>query len=412
MKNFKIVFVVLLSSLILMMSGCGKSKNVTITLWERMEPEMQQVFDELAAEFMDQNPNITIVRKHDTLQDIADNLEQAISQRQAPDLIYFDSNYVGMLEDRNLIEPVTDFVSQDFLNRFSDSTLENGNIDGIQYSVPVVIQNMLVLVYNKAYIQTPPEAWDELVTTALSRRSNTEDAENAVYGFLAPETYYFWLMSIYNAYGGKVFDENSNLILDTEIMTQALEFAKSITENYGVGFSGMQSDDFFTKFLTNKAAMIIVNSSIVPKLIGSDIDYAVFQLPLLPNGTRITSFFSTSGYSIIKGTSQNKKESIEQFLEFMLSPDNNAKMAAASMQVPAGTAAAETDMIINNEYISSLLPSVESSVPLPCNIEQRAVWNTISSELEKVLYENKAPVDAAEAMKEQIEEQIERMHND
>ena len=96
----------------------------------------------------------------------------------------------------------------------------------------------------------------------------------------------------------------------------------------------------------------------------------------------------------------------------MLSPDNNAKMAAASMQVPAGTAAAETDMIINNEYISSLLPSVESSVPLPCNIEQRAVWNTISSELEKVLYENKAPVDAAEAMKEQIEEQIERMHND
>ena len=411
MKNKKYIFAILCFLLILLVSGCGQPKAVTVTVWERMEPEAQMVFDKLATEFMEANPHIIIVHKYDTMENLEDNIEQAISEKKAPDLVYLNKVYVGRLYERNLIVPVTEFVSQEFINSFNSIAIESGSIKGIPYSLPYIIGNDVSLIYNKQYVKEAPETWDDLVRAALSVRHNTEDYENAVYGFLTNEEEPYWFTGIYHAFGGRVFDDNYNPTLNNKAMVQALQFTKDITQEYGIGFPGMSLDDIINKFNSENAGMVFMIKWFLPEYKNTGIDFGVAPMPLLPNGERIMPYSDTSGFCIIAERDGHKNEAITEFLEFLFKPENNAMFAVASMMAPTITAAAQTATIKDDEYQSYYLSTINYTIAEPCVVEYSEIRKAIDSELKLVLVDNKDPAEAAEAMQQKAEEGIERNTN-
>ncbi len=132
---------------------------------------------------MAENPHITLVREHYETEDLRTQFQTAALAGQGPELIYGPSDNIGLFSTAGIIAPVTDYVSGDFLSGFMQNALDDGNIGGIQYSVPDINGNQIALVYNKALVSEAPDTWDELVAAAKEVR-DVADTANATYGFL------------------------------------------------------------------------------------------------------------------------------------------------------------------------------------------------------------------------------------
>jgi len=382
------------------------TEPVTITIWEQMDPSAQDVFDEVAAAFMAEYPDITVVREHYETEDLRTQFQTAALAGQGPELIYGPSDNIGLFSTAGIIAPVTDYVSADFLAGIAENALGDGNIGGVQYSVPDINGNQIALVYNKALVSEAPDTWDELVATALTVRANTDDAENATYGFLYNEKEPFWFIGIFNGFGGDVMDDSYNPTLNTEAMVKALQFAKDVTQTYNVGLSGMDYDTEDGMFKEGKAGMILMGAWAWSSYQEAGMDIGIVPGPVLPGGNRMTFYSSTKGYSVSVSADPAKKDAIEKFFNFVFMPENNAKFALANSQAPTVKAAAELDEIKNNELQQIAVSTIEYTVPMPIVAEMRAIWDAIKPELSAVLYEGKDPADAAEAMQEAAVEGI------
>ena len=408
-RQFAILLALVMLSCLLL--GCRKAESnespeqggvnpVTITIWEQMESDARTVFKETVNAFMGEYPHITVIHEHYAAEDLRNELRLAASGGKGPDIIYGSSNNIVMLLSEDIIVPVTDYVSDEFLDNIASNALKDGNIGGKQYSIPDISGSHIVLVYNKSLVAKAPETWEELVAASLEIRADTDDAENATYGFLYNEKEPFWFIGIFNGFGGEVMDDEYNPTLNTEAMVKALQFAKDITQVYGVGLSGMDYGLEDSKFKTGNAGMILMGlwSWEIYKEAGLDIGIA--PGPVLPGGNRMTFYSSTFGYSITSYADTSKEDAIEKFMEYVFRPENNAKFAVANLQPPTVIAAADMDIIKNNEFMQFAVATIEDTVPMPIVSEMRAIWDAIRPELALVLYEDKEPAEAAAAMQE------------
>lgn len=382
------------------------SEPVTITLWEQMDPAAQDVFDEVAAAFMDEYPHITVVREHYETEDLRTQFQTAALAGQGPELLYGPSDNIGLFSTAGIIAPVTDYVSDEFLAGIAENALGDGNLGGVQYSVPDINGNQIALLYNKAMVSEAPDTWEELVAAALTVRANTDDAENAQYGFLYNEKEPFWFIGIFNGFGGDVMDENYNPTLDTDAMVKALEFSRDVTAVDGIMLSGADYDTADGAFKEGKAAMILNGAWSWSSYKEAGLDIGVAPGPVLPGGNRMTFYSSTKGYSISISTDPAKKEAIAEFFDFVFMPENNAKFALANSQAPTVMAAAELDVIKNDPLQQDAVATIQYTVPMPIVAEMRAIWDAIKPELASVLYEGKDPAEAAAAMQEAAVEGI------
>lgn len=401
------VKLMLLAVLSLLMLACGGGKEkaadspskTEIVLWEQMEPAVRTMYLELVDEFMAANPEVVVKVAHYSNEDLRTQFQNASLAGQGPDLVYGPNDNIGIFLVSDLIKPVTEVVTIDFLGKFDKNTLDTGQVNDMYYSLPEFNGNQIALLYNKDIIAEAPVAWDEFLAEALAVRSiDNRNKENSMYGFLYNEREPFWFIGFYHGYGGDVFDADYNPTLNNDAMVKALQFAADVRGKYGLGEAGMDYGVADQLFKQGKAAFILNGAWSWKEYEEAGINLGIAPMAKLPGGDTPLFTSASKGYSISTDVTDDKYEAIAKFFDFIFEAERNAAISVAQAQAPAITAAREVESVKNDELMQASIATIDATVPMYIVPEMRAVWDAMRPNLEAVINGQMTAEQAAEKM--------------
>jgi multiple sugar transport system substrate-binding protein len=228
------------------------------------------------------NPDITVKLEVQSW----DNLEKVVSTKvqagEAPD-IYNGGPFAGFVGDE-LLYPVEDVVSEDTFSDFQGSFLENAEVEGTAYALPLIASARALFVNNALLEQAGVEAptdWDSLLDAAtkvsalgggvagygMPLGSEEAQAEAAV-----------WLWG-----GGGSFGDASEITIDTpENLVGAEQIKKMIDAGATQADPGAtQRSPLMDIFIQGKIGMQVG----LPPTVGQieegnpDLDYSIVPIP-------------------------------------------------------------------------------------------------------------------------------------
>ncbi|MDQ2661414.1 MAG: extracellular solute-binding protein [Actinomycetota bacterium] len=128
----------------------------------------QGLWEDVIAGFEEENSDITVNLEVQSW----DNLESVITTKiqggEAPD-IYNGGPFAGFAAD-GLLYPAEEVTSPAVFSDFQDSFIENAEIDGTAYALPLIASARALFVNNalleQAGVAAPPTTWDELLDAA------------------------------------------------------------------------------------------------------------------------------------------------------------------------------------------------------------------------------------------------------
>ncbi len=236
----------------------------------------------------------------------------AITAGQGPDIGYMYSEMLSDFIDMGTLEPLTDY--------FSDEEKENyiyfdkGNINGIQYTLPIVVGNPSVLfcnmdILNASGFTEPPKTWEDFVLYATKIKEDSPDvqpfqqqwAENSIGGLNSIFYPYLWQS------GGNIFSEDGKtLTLDSPEALEAAQFLYDLKFKHDIlpdSSTSMTESDVKDAFIARKVAMAVIGSTLSSDLDkeGINWDYSTS----LVNKTGGT-FFAADAL-VLLSSSQNKE---------------------------------------------------------------------------------------------------------
>jgi len=142
---------------------------VTLLVWDKFTDDAETV-DQIVANFMAENPHITVIREVFETDQMRDIVNTAIASGTGPDVIYYDAGpgYAGLLADAGLLLPLTDYaVEYGWTERITPtSAVEGSTLDGVFYGMPLAF-DLIGIFYNQTLIDeaglTAPRTFDELI---------------------------------------------------------------------------------------------------------------------------------------------------------------------------------------------------------------------------------------------------------
>ena len=128
----------------------------------------QGLWEDVIAGFEEENSDVTVNLEVQSW----DNLESVITTKiqggEAPD-IYNGGPFAGFAAD-GLLYPAEEVVSPAVFSDFQDSFIENAEVDGTAYALPLIASARALFVNNalleQAGVTAPPATWDELLDAA------------------------------------------------------------------------------------------------------------------------------------------------------------------------------------------------------------------------------------------------------
>lgn len=148
----------------------SNEEKIELNIWDlRTEGAGAKMIDEIIAEFMKENPNITVKRTAFKVADLRNTIKPAINSGEGPDIFSYDAGagYLGVLANAGLALDLTSHAEELGWNeRFHDwaldKTIYNGKLFGIANEL-----EMLGVFYNKKMFEEagvkPPASYDEFI---------------------------------------------------------------------------------------------------------------------------------------------------------------------------------------------------------------------------------------------------------
>ncbi|WP_418965509.1 maltose ABC transporter substrate-binding protein [Cetobacterium sp.] len=380
-------------------STIALAKSTEITLWEQMEPAVRPTYIKIVDEFMKKNPDVKVNVVHYSNEDLRTQFQNASLAGQGPDIVYGPNDNIGIFMVSDLIKPIDKVVSGDLIKKFNEGALKSGMYDNQLYLLPEFLGNQIALLYNKSMVPNAPKTWDEFLKVAKSNRAvDPKDKANSKYGFLYNEKEPFWFVGFYNGFGGEIFDSKNNPTLDNKAMVEALTFVRDIRTKHDLGEAGMDYDIASQLFKQGKAAMILNGAWSWKEYEDAGINLGVAPMPI-PSKNGYALFTNASkGYSLSENTSDDKKEALNKFFDYIFSPEINAEISLNQSQAPGIEAARELPQVKNDKLMQDSIETIKYTVPMPVVPEMRAIWDAVRPNLEAVLNGKMTPEEAAKKM--------------
>jgi maltose-binding protein MalE len=403
MKTWIKVLTVLAMALSLIACGKKEVEKKEIVVWETMDVNDRKAFVNIVDEFMKENPSIKISVTHYEGEQLRVNFQNATLAGQGPDIIYAPNDTIGIFTVSDLIKPVDEIVSKEFLNSIDPAALESGAISGVYYQIPAIRGNQIALLYNKNMVKEAPKNWDEFLKVASKfQKVDKNNPENSTYGLLYLEKEPYWFIGWYNGFGGKVMNDKYEPTLNNDAMVKALQFVYDIRNKYNLGEAGMDYDMSAEMFKQGKTAFTLNGPWSWNDYVKAGIDLGITPM-VMPEGRNAVFYSATKGYSISNELPEDKYEDVNKFFEFIFMPENNAKFALAQSQIPTVIAARDLEEIKGNALIQSSIATVKDTTHMPIVAEMRAIWDGMRPNLEAVINGQMTPKEAAAKMQQDAE---------
>ncbi len=151
--------------------SAAQDDNIELRIWDQFTDEAGNAAAEaIYAAFMEQNPNVTIVREAIALDQMRQTANTALASGTGPDIIFYDAGpgYAGVLANAGLLLPLDAFAEQYGWNdRIATQSLEATSLDNQLYGLPLLV-DLIGLYYNKTVFDqegwAAPQTVEELKT--------------------------------------------------------------------------------------------------------------------------------------------------------------------------------------------------------------------------------------------------------
>lgn len=142
---------------------------VEFRVWDQFTGPDSEVVDQLYAMFMEQHPDVDIVREVIDFQQMQQTVNTALASGTGPDAVYYGTGpaYSGVLADAGLITSLEEMAEQyGWTDRVAAAALEQAEIDGELYALPLEI-DLIGMYVNKDIMDEngweTPETIDEMI---------------------------------------------------------------------------------------------------------------------------------------------------------------------------------------------------------------------------------------------------------
>lgn len=331
--------------------GTSDDGSTTLTMWHNSTTGPgKQYWEDAAAAFHDENPDVTIKVTSIQNEDMDGKLQTAVNSGDMPDI--FMARGGGKLADivsAGAVKDLTDLIDDDVKEAFGDAPFSAFSVDGKIYGMPSAVLPGGIFysqdLFEQAGIASEPTTMDELedAVDKLKAAGIQPIALGAKDAWPAAHWYYFFAV---RACGEDII---SNLATDADFSDQCwLTAAENLADFVAV-------EPFNSGFLTtsaqegaNSSAGLVANHKAAMELMGAwDVgviagltpdeqplpDLGWFPFPAVDGGDGAPGAMmgGVDGYSC----SADSPEACEQFLNFISSKEWQENYAVAFQTIPA-----------------------------------------------------------------------------
>ncbi|MRN51817.1 sugar ABC transporter substrate-binding protein [Paenibacillus monticola] len=261
-----------------------------------------------------------------------------------------------------------------FANVLTEGVLSTMQINGVQYGVPVLRGNHLVVYYNKEIYASAPMTWD--VFEEAAPKLFAQD----IVPIGADLKQSYWFIPFLSAFGGWPVEAGKPNIATPE-MKQALKFIRDKMDQ-GVLVSLDGSTELLEQFIEGKVGAIICGEWIYNHLDKHMKDkLAVCQLPVI-EGRQSLSMSSSIGliypnHSLLS----EEREDLLSFTRFMLSDECQSMWAVNVQRIPAHEGVLKRVAASTTPNKKAILSLLDNTRPMPTHPFMIQVWDSMNAGL-------------------------------
>lgn len=359
-----------------------KEKEKEIVIWHEFDGPGDtsiEVLEEICALYSERN-RIKVTSKVFSLQDLAHRIREINKTGFGPHMIMAPGDMTTFAKSGCYSKVEKEFIRGDL----SDDMLSTMQYNSVQYGVPILTGNHLVLYYNNKIIEKRPESWDDIEQLADGLK-----AKNIIpMGADFKQSY--WLIPFLAAYGGWPIKDDKPSI-NTEEMKQAMQFIRDqLDANVIVSLDG--STELIEQFIAGKIGAIIcgewiynyLNQQMGEKLV-------VGKLPDIEGNLSIAMTSSIGLFFPDYSLESEYREDLLSFTAFMLSEECQLKWANQVQRIPASEGVLESLYSISSPNKKEILSLIQYNCPIPIHDEMFEIWNTLDYGLGLLLKNHSIP---------------------
>lgn len=370
----------------------------------------------LVAAFEESHPNIN-VEFREMPADTGAQHDQYVTtfSAQSSEIDVFDADVIWPAEfaQADYALKLDRFIEKDGIDMdaYFDGTVASGKFNGKQWAMPK-FTDAGVLYYRTDIVEDPPETWDELIeqASALKGEGGTE------FGYLMQAAQYEGLITngieFIASYGGKIIDENNNVVANSP------ETVKAINKMQKIAGSDFVPDNILNFMEVETETAFIKGKSVFarnwPYMQASAADkersevvgnVAITTLPAGDAGSAST----LGGWMTMINRYSEHPQAAWEFVKFMTGAEGQKITAIEGGSAPTLKALYEdpevkeaSPLFANPEFVEVL----KNAVPRPITPIYPEISDVLQIELSKALAGEQTAEEAAENMQTKIEEAV------
>lgn len=369
----------------------------TITVWAMgTEGEKLSV---LAKDFEAANPGAKVNVTPVPWDDAHNKISTAIAARTTPDVSMIGTTWMGEFAKSGALDQTpAAFDKAAFFPGAWDTTV----VDGASYAVPWYVETRLIYyrkdLAEKAGVQ-PPTNWQELkdFATALKDKGGAKWGINLQPG--GTGSWQTYLPFVWQA-GGNVMDSSGQWTLDSQQMTQALDYYKSFfSEKLSPG--SLQPGQLESMFVDGQIGSFVSGPwhiGILKDSGGAGFEQK-FDVAMMPREQAGTSFVGGSDLAVFKDS--KNRDSAWKFVQYLSKPEVQVKWYQTVADLPAVQTGWNDPSLSGDPFLSKFGEQLKDAKSPPAVPTWEQVAAVIDGEVEKATVGDTAPADAVKAMQEQ-----------
>ena len=363
----KMLSVGLVGAMVLSLAACGSSSSgdseeasgdsgdgVTLEFqqwWgvELPDGALQEICDDFTEE-----TGINIELLSNPYADTKTQIAAGAAAGTMADVVGLDGSWVYDFAKQESIANLTDLMTD---AGYDDSQLSDQiQVDGSTYMIPVVnfayplYVNMDIL--EEAGVSEVPTTWSEFLDACDKITSNTDAAAFAIpLSSEAPNGIQNQFMTWLWASGGAMLEDGKPNLEGNEDLEKVVDFVKEMKDNgyLSDGAEAMKEQYMVNEFENGRLAFMVdgISHLTLIKEESPDLNFDYAKMPVM-DGYEGESGMDVANWGIGIAENCENKEEAWQFVEYLMSPEVNAKLAQLANAFP-GNATAEPDYSENDE---------------------------------------------------------------
>ena len=398
MKKALIVLFVLLCCAALLPAQGTKKLSGNITLWYfEYEINSKEDMQFIAGKFMEANPGVTVNLESPPIDQYHDRLVTAVGAGEAPDLAMNATAWMTELANAGSIVNWETVMPKAFIATLVQNMLETGRFKGGLYGLPYLATSRAMFINNDIYAKAgvkPAATWDQFVSVA----QKTTNAKDGVYGLALQgagvENFAAWFLYFLWSYGGEVFNQKGELIINSPEGVKALTLMGDMVNKYKItqpNVTGTDLSEQLNLFKSGKAGATITG----PWMIGilkTDAPNLPYSVVPIPRGVRSVTLGVTDSLVLFKD-SKNPDAAIE-FARFFMSKDMHTRWVSGRGMIPVVQASSKDPVFTSNKNLKVFLDLLPQARFAPLDARWTRIMEEGGKALQSVYLNQASPKDA------------------